>query len=296
MRKLLVIFLMVALAFPVVVHAQGTVRFGGVEIEIWPEYDRPDALVIMRLTLAEDVNLPVDLAIRIPVESEINAVAIQDASGTLITTDYTPRNEGEWTIISITTESPQVQIEYYDPLLKQGSTRTYEYIWSGVYAVDSFLFKLPIDATGLQSEPALALIGVGEDGLSYYGLDRGVIPAGYDFFLHLSYEKTTERLSTTGQPVEPVEDLGSGIANLNLNQYIPWGIGGLGFILIIVGIVYFVSHRRAGSSGKVKRKRHSTTGTGSGGDGATYCHECGRRAQPSDRFCRACGTRLRREE
>ena len=52
-------FLALALLQPALVHAQAAAtanpRLASLGIEIWPEYDRPAALVILRGTLAEDV-------------------------------------------------------------------------------------------------------------------------------------------------------------------------------------------------------------------------------------------------
>jgi len=297
MRKLLGFLLLAILIFPMSVQAQGTVRFDAVSVEIWPEYDRPDVLVIYRLSLAPDVELPTTLSIRVPAQAEINAVATGVAGGSLFTTQYTPQIEGEWKKITLTTSDSQVQIEFYDPLPKQESDRQFSFQWAGDYAAETFevYFKLPIDATNFQSEPALTPLGTGTDNLAYYGLTVGGLDAGEIFSLSLDYQKSTARLSTSAQTVEPVEDLGSGMSGFQISEYLPWILGGLGVILIVAGIVYFVLSRKGNKPGSTGRKRHAPTRSEEAVSGATYCHQCGRRAQPGDQFCRACGTRLRRE-
>jgi len=47
------------------VSGQSTVVFDQVMIEIWPEYDRPDVLVIYRIQLADNVSLPVQVSLLI---------------------------------------------------------------------------------------------------------------------------------------------------------------------------------------------------------------------------------------
>jgi hypothetical protein len=155
-------------------------------------------------------------------------------------------------------------------------------------------FKLPIDATDFQSEPVMNPLGSGTDNLSYYGLNAGALDAGETFSISLGYQKTTDRLSTSGQSVEPVEDLGSGISGFRLSELLPWMIGILGLVLIAAGFIYFLSTRKGSKSGRAGRKRHAPSRTEEAAAGATYCHQCGRRAQPGDQFCRACGTRLRK--
>ena len=48
------------------VGAQNDITFAGLEIDLWPEYDRPDMLVIYRITLDNSVKLPAQLTLRIP--------------------------------------------------------------------------------------------------------------------------------------------------------------------------------------------------------------------------------------
>lgn len=48
------------------VRAQQGVTFESVQIDLWPEYDRPDMLVVYRFVLAADAQLPTELSLRIP--------------------------------------------------------------------------------------------------------------------------------------------------------------------------------------------------------------------------------------
>ena len=44
-------------------------RLASLNIEIWPEYDRPAALVILRAALAESVKLPATVTLKLPAAS-----------------------------------------------------------------------------------------------------------------------------------------------------------------------------------------------------------------------------------
>ena len=48
---------------------KGNPRLASLNIEIWPEYDRPAALVILRGALAEGVKLPAAVTLRLPAAS-----------------------------------------------------------------------------------------------------------------------------------------------------------------------------------------------------------------------------------
>jgi hypothetical protein len=65
------------------VLAQDDVSFSKLEIDLWPEYDRPEVLVIYRISLDPAASLPADLTLRIPVDAQVNAVAARQADGGL---------------------------------------------------------------------------------------------------------------------------------------------------------------------------------------------------------------------
>jgi hypothetical protein len=76
---------------------------------------------------------------------------------------------------------------------------------------------------------------------------------------------------------------------------LPWVLVGIGGALIIAGVVAGVSMWRNNSRRSPgSRKRHERPREEKEAE-VIYCHECGKRAQPGDVFCRTCGTRLRKE-
>ena len=61
--------------------AQSEVKLSSMEVDLWPEYDRPNVLVIYRITLPPTTTLPVDLSFRIPAAAgEPSAVAVRQMS------------------------------------------------------------------------------------------------------------------------------------------------------------------------------------------------------------------------
>jgi hypothetical protein len=263
-------------------------------VDIWPEFDQPSVLVIYHYTLGADVTLPVTLDLRVPIQASVNAVAISDSSGTLITANYERKVSGDWAVLTMTTTSRKVQVEYYDQYIRQGDTRQYEYVWPGNYPVDalSINFQHPVGATALKMTPELGAGIVAADGMTYYSSLIGALPANQTYSLSIEYQKTTDTLSASGQSVQPSAPLAD---PTNLTGILPWVLGGLGGLLVLVGLmVGFVYWRReqGRTSGK-SRKRHAATQKETPG-GDAYCNQCGKRAQPGDVFCRSCGSRLRR--
>ena len=296
-RKLLIV--MACLAFllaPALVRAQAGAHFSTVRVNIWPEYDRPSVLVIDRLTLASGSPLPVNLTLKIPARAEIWAVAVVDATGTLVTTSYSRQTEGDWTVLSILTSSLEVQVEYYDTLSKTGNDRHILYEWAGDGAVDAFIvdFLLPPGGTNLVLSPPITTSSVSGDSIDYRS-DAFSLSAGQVFTLTADYQKSSDALSVAGMPVQaaqPVTEstLGRLMQNGVVTTVIEALAGLLAVGLLVGSAVWLMKRRRAGA-----QPAEAAAGkAGKGSEAIIYCGQCGNRAQAADVFCRTCGSRLRK--
>ncbi len=291
-------------------RAQGNVTLASAEVDLWPEYDRPNMLVIYHLTLAAQVSPPVELSVQIPARvGDPHAVAVRQADGALFSVVYDREVQGDWAAITFTATSPDVQLEYYDPnLVKQDNARHFEYQWPGDYAVDSLVISVqqPLGATDMRISPGMGGGQTRADGLVYYTAEVGALRAGEQFSVTIDYQKSTDELSASTLTVEPSAPITETTAGrTSMMQALPWVLGGLGLVLILGGgIWYWQSGRQSSSRESDKRRRRKTSSTIStpavaGNESPEsefiYCHQCGKRAGPNDRFCRACGARLRVE-
>ncbi len=290
--SLIVLSLLAALTLPV--QAQGSVVFSSVDVSILPEYDQPSVLVIYDFLVPQTAPLPLDVTIRIPEKADLLAVAYLD-SGNFINANYdNSQVAGGWRSIRFTIENPVgYRIEYYDELQKDGATRTYRYEWAGDAEVQRFqlTFQQPRGAKNTKTNPDLGTGNMNAEGLTEYGTQFTNLQNGQGLSLDIQYEKNNDDLTITGSNVQPATPLTTDPVGLNFNSLLPWILGGVGALLIVGGIVYF---RMTGQQTEAPlRKRHVPRQTDEPGEGSIYCHECGKRAQSSDRFCRTCGTRLR---
>ncbi|MCX8026088.1 MAG: hypothetical protein N3A60_12880, partial [Thermanaerothrix sp.] len=188
--------------------AQNEIALASLEIDLWPEYDRPEMLVIYRITLDNTVKLPAQLTLRIPaaVGAPYNVAYEDTADGMLYNLNYSTRIDGEWLWLTFTTPSPTLQVEYYDPSLKkEGALRTFEYLWPGDYAVRDLtvVVQQPPTATAWTLIPSMGRGVIGNDGLTYYHYAVGELKAGTSFVLRLRYEKANDDLSAPMQAVQP---------------------------------------------------------------------------------------------
>ena len=97
--------------------AQTTSALSGMEIELWPEYDKPSMLVIFRGTIAPNVQLPATLTFEIPSKFTPLAVAYRDQQGLLLDLKYTTTVGANTTAITFSVPTTSFQFEYYDSTL-----------------------------------------------------------------------------------------------------------------------------------------------------------------------------------
>ncbi len=307
-RKIFFSFLIVFLiTVPVAAQTEGNtdVTLSSLQIDLWPEYDQPSMLVIYRMTLASEVQLPAQITIRIPAAAgEPNAVATRDESGAY-DVSYTRDVQGEWAYITVSAALPGLQIEFYDPQLEfDGVNRHYTYQWPGDYDVDTarILVQNPIGATDVTTLPRLSSNSQDGEGITYQAEEVGSLRAGEPFELTIDYVKEADGLTAdflTVQSTAPVTPDTPG--RVDVTDLLPLGLGLIGVFLLIGGVFFWNAGRngkkhaksQARKKSRKRRVKQIAPQKAQTGDLGIFCHECGKRAGGGDRFCRACGTPLR---
>jgi len=298
---ILLAFVLVFVSLALPAHAQSEVRLSALEIDLWPEYDRPDMLVIYRITLPAEVSLPVEMQVRIPAAAgEPNAVAVRQPGGGLFTIPYTRQVNGPWAVLSFTATFPDVQIEYYAPIEKQGTARSYTFNWPGDYAVDALTIQVqqPVDTTAMQITPSLGDGVTQADGLTYYMAQVGSLDAGEAFTLQIDYTKASDTLSASNLQLQPSGPVAPSPTLWDrMQENLPFILAGLGVVLLVVGGIWYWQSGREEREAKPHRRRRKTRPAPAleveEDDEVRYCPQCGKRARPGDRFCRTCGAPLK---
>ena len=295
---LLIIFLCISIPS----HAQSPVIFSTLTVDLWPEFDRPEMLVIYKGVLSPEVSLPVEVTMRLPAKAGTPAaVAVGMDAASVADVAYETQVSGDWVEVTFIAALPAIQFEYYDPgLAKDGVQRTYTYQWLGDYKVDAMTVQVqhPVGSSDVQVTPAGGKTVQGGDGLLYTSSEIGSVEAGTSFSIGLTYQKATDDLSVKSldvQPSAPISPETEG--RINLNQIWPWALGALGLLLIAGGGFWYWQSGRQEPVARIRRrqKKGEPLVEEETSDKEVYCHQCGKRASSGDRFCRACGTRLRIE-
>ncbi len=298
MRKWsLIIMLGILFVFPNFVTAQSDLTLANVSVQLWPEYDQPSMLVITDFELPATTTLPVNLMFRIPKDANLIAVASYSEDGSLADAKFEgPTEDGDWQSFSVTLNSTAARFEYYQPIIFNGNQRIFSYLWDGAYAVDGFEIRVlePLDTTSLTTAPELPSIEE-KEGDKYFHGDPFTLARAEQFVLNLEYQKSSSALAVSAlgvQPASPVDENTPG--RVSLNNTLPYFIGGLGVIMIVGGLVYYLRSGR-GTSKKIKRKLNARVELEKNSE-ESYCPQCGLRTKPGDRFCRVCGGRLRHQD
>lgn len=295
MRKWLLFALTLTMFFiPLSADAQGEMALQTVFVQLWPEFDQPNMLVIYDFRAAPGIPLPQDVNMRVPAEAEVIAVA-QERDSALFNVPYQETAiDATWKQVTLTLDTATTyHLEYYAPLKRDNLQREFVYLWPGDYPVASLLvsLRIPLDTTEIETQPSMLEMPPGDDGASYLQWSKENLEAGQQESVQIAYTKTTERLSASTQLLEPgsVDERTPG--RVSLSNYYPYILGGVGILLILGGGIYFW---QSSKSKPTSHKHHHARAEGNVKE-QVYCHQCGKRAQPGDRFCRTCGTRLRRE-
>jgi hypothetical protein len=279
-------------------------HFAYAEIRLWPEFDQPSMLVMYTMMLAPASPVPAQIAIRIPTSAGMpNTVAVGPDPDNLFETEFSRQVEGQWSTIRVNTALPLIRIEYYDPTI--GKNRYFNYTWPADYPTDVVLIQIqkPFGAKNIQISPTIADGEWASDGvLNYFSADATNLANGKQFTIDLSYQKETDVLSVTGLEVRstvPVTFQTHG--RLRWWSTFPWMLflPIIIIFLIISGLLYTrvnpikliplsIEKRTNGVVDKSAPPAQDVPVF------IQHCQQCGRRANPGDRFCRACGTRLRK--
>lgn len=259
-------------------------RLERLQIDIWPEYDRPAALVILKGELAGDVDPPALLSLRIPASSggpSAVAYAAQEA-GPLLNLRHERSATADFITLRFTAPARFFHVEFYDPLLTRAGERSYRYQWPGDLPVKKLRVTVqePAAASGLKVRPALEQWTVGPDSLRYRSAELGAVPQGKTLSFEIGYAKSDPRNTTeilkaeqSRSPVAP-----GALTSREERASFRLFLASAAFALLLAGsaLAYFVWRRR-------RARPEADRG---------YCTKCGHRPAAGDRYCANCGAEL----
>ncbi|MCL4303218.1 MAG: hypothetical protein KJ077_46460 [Anaerolineae bacterium] len=290
-------------------------------VELWPEYDRPETLVIYHVELASTTVLPAQLTFRLPGYLEkMHVVAVERDDGLVeVSPDAIQlRHEGDDLFLTFSTPVPKVQFEYYDPVImkQEGQKRELNFDFTAVYETEKATFQVqePAGAENFAMTPAASASFTGRDGLKYDSIEVTGLAANETFNLTATYTRPSDELSAqliggTSPNAEHAADLAV-VAEPPPNQNLTLGYTLIGIgATVLLGVAGYwwwskrkvstqvarpgprPSKRKAAAkpAGKATPQSQPILATGS------FCYRCGTALREDSNFCHTCGAERRKE-
>lgn len=270
------------------------------QISLWPEFDRPDVLVIYRGLLAADTPLPVPVEFAIPADvGDLHALAYVDESGQRLNLTSTSRVEGQERIFSFELPALAFQLEYYDPLpVDETGQRSYTFGYQADYAVRDLSVEVlePPTASNFVLEPPADSV-VPEGSLVYHVAQVGALAVDEARTWTLRYDKDNADLTISmmqqEQPPSALPTAASPVEGDTSTVLLFF----VAFVaLVAVGAVAFWLGRRTGNEEEPPldasfpaRKKRQGPARGQG----AFCHRCGTQLRSDSEYCHKCGTQVR---
>lgn len=305
------VVLVLTLILPFAVKAQTPPQIQNLSIEVWPEFDRPETLIIYRAALSPNTSLPAEVTFQLPGYIEtMHAVAVEQNDGLVdVPADVIEmRRDGDDLFLTFTTPAPNIQFEYYDStiLTKDGNARKLAYVFTASYNIESAVLQVqqPAQATDFMMTPPATNSFVGRDGLNYHNIELSSLSSGDIIEVTADYSRPTDELSvgqiTLNAPMPAQADPVVPTTTPASTQPINWGyvmIGGGVALLLVVGGYWWWSQRqsdeeaprRPARSTRRRRSKPPSQVDESGG----YCYRCGAALRSDAQFCHKCGAERR---
>lgn len=287
------------------------------KISLWPEYDKPTMLVIYRGQVAQSAPGPATVLIQVPASAASSLTVAYDNNGQLLIAQHTDTPSGASLNVAVTSPNGTFDVEYYDSSLDvSSSSRKFSFAAAMLQPVESLTLEVqqPYGVSGLTGNPALANSQAGPDGLTYYSWTRSNVAANETLKQDVTYTKANSDLSITkvSAPAPGSNtggNSGSGLPTpVTASGPTPWNVplwvgfvGVAAVILVLGGLFWYARPRwRTARSRRGPRRAASSEedepAAPRAGAETVFCHECGTRSRPGDRFCGNCGAELRRSQ
>ena len=276
-------------------------RLAVLDVQVWPEYDQPSVLVIINGTLADDVALPQEIRLPIPLQATLHAVAYPDSTGNLLALSAATENDTDGQTVVFEVNQPRFVVEYYADSLTPPPARSFTLDIITPYAAEqgTVTVRQPARASNFQADPPMTAGPVDAQGNPTYTLATGPLQPGESTTLQISYTKADATPSVSAQAeTAPTNALVTDdSASLS---WLPWAAAGIAAGLLAAAAFYWLRGRsQTGHSRQARRRDARRRGQDHPASAApdralpavtsNFCPQCGHPYESSDKFCRTCG-------
>ena len=271
----------------------GGPRVARLQLSVWPEYDDPRVLLIIRGELEPGISFPTQINLPIPADAEIIGAGMISEPGELLLQPHRVISGETSEILQITLPSRRFFAElYYDPFETAGDTKRFTYSFQAPYPISQLDLEVqqPFTASDFVIEPpAMAQESEGRD-TTYHRFVYRDVPPGQETGFAVSYVKTATQPSVPKADSPQTERAGhrgpqdrkliySGVLAAVIAAY------------LLVTLLWATYWRRRGpaSGAELAPLPVPPTPPAAALGGAAFCSQCGRALNTEYAFCPGCG-------
>jgi mono/diheme cytochrome c family protein len=283
-------------AAPAAAPSSADLRIVRMRLSIWPEYDDPRVLILIRGEAAPASAFPTTITLPVPKHAELIGAGLISEQNTLLNHPYQLVPGDAHDTLELNLPVPRFFVEWYhDPYTTTGraSEKQFTYSLRLPYPLDQLAVDIqqPYEATDFRTDPQAEQQSTGAQGGVFHQFSYSDLQPSQDVTFTITYVKTTDRPSVQKQQANAGASPPSTV----------WGNPTTLAFAILAGVTaiyasgavlwrhYRQRHETAAATAPPPR---SVAATPALPHTANFCSSCGRKLQPNDAFCAGCGRSL----
>jgi len=278
-------------------------------LSLWPEYDDPRVLVMLRGEMTPREAFPTSLVLPLPKGAEIVGAGMISEHNELLLHPHQVQSGDTHDSIQLNLPVPRFFLEfYYNPFTTNDPQKRFTYAAPTSYPIETLQVDIqqPLKATDFTVTPSPMERLSDNQGFTYYQFTYHNVPQNQSHLFHVAYTKTTAAPSVQKQQPTPQEK-SQGLARPNTTLVAFTVLAGA--IVLFLGWAYFFRWRQI----RTAPLTNASVSLPSLADTLTtllqtsappsdtaptisptpttinFCTNCGRKLLPEDRFCAGCG-------
>ena len=270
-------------------------RITRLQLSVWPEYDDPRVLLIMRGELAPGIPFPTQVNLPVPPNAEIIGAGMISELGELLLHPHRVVSGETSQTLEITLPSRRFFAElYYDPFETSGDTKRFSYTFRAPYPIGQLDVDVqqPYTASDFVIEPpAMAQESEGRDTTYHRFVYRDMAPGQEETFA-VSYVKTDEQPSVV-KADDPQTDGADHKGPQDRKVIYSAVLAGVIAVYVLATLLWVAYRRRRAPFTAAKPATLPIAAAPMPAPAApattNFCSQCGRALNTDYAFCPGCG-------